>query len=101
MTGDGPLELRTGDDVLAGHTVGFLKIDVEGMEMDALRGLEATIRTQRPVIFIEVDDRNIVGFNTWMSEHRYDVVEQLKKWGNTNFIVRPRTDGDTAAPHDA
>jgi FkbM family methyltransferase len=34
----------------------FIKIDVEGMELEVLRGAEATIRRCRPVLYVE-DDR--------------------------------------------
>jgi FkbM family methyltransferase len=31
----------------------LIKLDVEGMEEDVLRGAEATIRRQRPIVFVE------------------------------------------------
>lgn len=37
--------------------VGFMKIDVEGHELEVLRGAEATITTSRPTVFIEVEQR--------------------------------------------
>jgi len=45
-----------GDDALAGlgGQVAVIKIDVEGAELDVLRGLLATLKRDRPVIFLEV-----------------------------------------------
>lgn len=36
----------------------FLKIDVEGMELNVLRGAENTIKTYRPIIYAEADREN-------------------------------------------
>jgi FkbM family methyltransferase len=36
---------------------GFIKIDVEGFELSVLRGAEETIRTHKPVLLIELDER--------------------------------------------
>ncbi|MFC0502006.1 FkbM family methyltransferase [Asaia krungthepensis] len=43
------------DDVLAGRQVRLIKIDVEGFEMQVLRGAAALITSCRPVIYIEND----------------------------------------------
>lgn len=45
-----------GDDAVgsSGSSVGVLKIDAEGAELDVLRGFERTIARDRPVIFCEV-----------------------------------------------
>lgn len=48
------VEVLPGDKVLESkERVGFIKIDVEGMELQVLRGLERTIRSNRPVIMFE------------------------------------------------
>ena len=44
------------DDLSLTETVSFMKLDVEGMELDALRGAHATIARFRPVIFFEQND---------------------------------------------
>lgn len=38
--------------------VGFIKIDIEGHELNALKGAEDTIRRDRPTILVEVLDRS-------------------------------------------
>lgn len=43
------------DDVLRSHTVGLLKLDVEGFELNALKGAEETIARSRPAIYVEND----------------------------------------------
>ena len=37
--------------------LGFIKIDVEGSELNVLRGAEETIRAHKPVLLIEIDER--------------------------------------------
>lgn len=41
------------DDVFDLDALRLIKIDVEGMEADVIRGAERTIRTHRPIIFVE------------------------------------------------
>lgn len=46
------------DDLVGDDTVAFIKIDVEGMEAKVLRGLERTIKRDRPIMFIEAFHHN-------------------------------------------
>lgn len=57
------IELRRLDDVAAVREarVGFIKIDVEGHELAALRGAEQVIDTQRPIVMFEQDESEIAG----------------------------------------
>lgn len=51
------IQVRIGDDVLAelgAEPPGIIKIDVEGVEVSVLRGLERTLRTAQPILFFEV-----------------------------------------------
>jgi FkbM family methyltransferase len=55
------LPVRHGDDYLAGHGVSkvdVLKIDIQGFERHALKGLSGTIGRNRPLICIEIGDEN-------------------------------------------
>lgn len=55
-----PVEVRRLDD-LGFRDVGFLKIDVEGLELDVLRGAASTIATSQPRIMIEIEQRHLDG----------------------------------------
>jgi FkbM family methyltransferase len=52
---DGESELVTLDDELpAGRPVDIIKIDVEGAELDVLKGAERTLKEHRPLLYIEI-----------------------------------------------
>ena len=53
-TGETEVQARRLDDVLAGRKVTFIKMDIEGSEMAALRGAERIIREQRPRLAISI-----------------------------------------------
>jgi FkbM family methyltransferase len=48
------VELAVGDEVVASEEpIGFIKVDVEGAELQVLQGLEQTIRSHLPLIMLE------------------------------------------------
>ena len=52
---------RTTLDTLADRDIGFVKIDVEGHEMQVLRGADSLIQRQRPTFLVEVEERHRSG----------------------------------------
>ena len=68
----------------------FIKIDIEGMEMEVLAGLAETIRSWRPNIFIEIQACNLAQFNSWCNAVHYNVVGQHKRYEDiVNFMIVP------------
>ena len=49
-----PVKLRTFDSWRA-TTADFIQLDVEGMELDVLRGARETLKTEKPTLFLECD----------------------------------------------
>ncbi len=89
--GPGSIQLMQGDLALGDREVDFIKIDVEGMEMRVLAGLEMTIKRRRPKIFIEVDNSNAAVFTQWVANNEYRVVERFRRYQeNENYLVIPQ-----------
>ena len=51
--------------------VTFVKVDVEGHELELLYGARLTIRQNRPVVLIEVKDRNRAAVGDYFRDMRY------------------------------
>jgi FkbM family methyltransferase len=51
--------------------VGFVKMDVEGHEVEVLKGSAATIGQSRPIVLIEVQDRNLKSVDSWFLDINY------------------------------
>ena len=83
------LELARGDDLLC-EMVDFIKIDVEGLELQVLEGLRRTIADSRPLLFVEVENENRARFETLMAELGYKIAEQFRRYDqNVNFLAMP------------
>lgn len=89
LPGDGAIEVRTGDDMLAHVSPSLIKIDVEGMEILVLEGLHDTIEQHRPTILIEVDNVNEEAFLAWVEKAQYEVVQIFIRYKtNKNYLIK-------------
>jgi FkbM family methyltransferase len=68
-------------DSLGLRGVTFMKIDVEGHELSALRGAELTIRRDRPRLLIEIEERR---------QPVQTVTFLLKSWGYRGWVLPGR-----------
>jgi FkbM family methyltransferase len=91
IEGDGSIELRPGDELIPSEEpVGFIKIDVEGLEMEVLKGLSQTIARCRPVMFVEVDDKQRAEFENYCRSERYSIEWENRPYtGMANLLLRP------------
>jgi FkbM family methyltransferase len=86
-TGDIPIE--PGDWVIQGHDFGLIKIDVEGDEMEVLEGLSETIGRCKPVLFIEVWDKNHERAEALIAKWGYRVVDEYRRYNMmTNLVCK-------------
>ncbi|MCV3765728.1 FkbM family methyltransferase [Rhizobium sp. TRM95796] len=85
----GSIKMVPGDDLLA-HVdkIDFLKIDVEGKEIDVIQGLRKTLERHKPAIFIEVDLKNLAEINALFSALGYRVVDEHQRYRSlTNLML--------------
>jgi FkbM family methyltransferase len=69
------------------ENVGFMKIDVEGHELEVLRGASELIASQRPNVVIEVEHGDVDGVFAWFAEREYEGTFYDRGW-------RPLADWD-------
>ena len=98
-----PVAVVRGDDALASlevGRVGVIKIDVEGSELDVLRGLAGTLAEYRPSVLCEILPSYAPGRQRWSSRQpRVDaLVTMMQGAGYRLFRLLP--DGDVT-PLDA
>jgi FkbM family methyltransferase len=55
--------------------VDFIKLDVEGMEMEALEGADKTIKSSRPILLVEKIKSNSEQLHRWFSDRGYTLRE--------------------------
>jgi len=88
LKGQGDLTVLRGDAVLQDVTPDFIKIDVEGMELDVLAGLSGVFDRCHPNILIEVDNENDVAFMDWAKRSDYKIIKTLQRYRtNKNHLI--------------
>lgn len=72
----------------------FVKIDVEGMELDVLAGMTEVIAASRPRMFIEVNNDKRGAFLDWVAANSYVVADTFSRYDtNMNFMIVPNVRG--------
>ena len=58
------------------------------MELAVLKGMQKIIHKYKPNIFIEVNDSNLEGFNRWIRENNYVILDMFRRYEtNQNFLI--------------
>lgn len=85
----GEVDLITGDEIIGAQEVDFIKIDVEGMEVEVLKGLNSTLKNQRPAIFIEIADSKKAACTNILDDFGYVCVFSEKNYpAMANYLFR-------------
>jgi FkbM family methyltransferase len=85
---DGEIVVAPLDSMVTGR-VDLLKIDVEGMELKVLAGAARLISRSRPLIFIEVANRNTNDLMAWLKIADYRVARIFTDKGHANYLLAP------------
>ncbi len=88
---EGTVPVRPLDDLVDGP-VDFIKIDVEGMEMEALAGAAGLIAAQHPHLYVEVVDARIAEFMLWVDANSYVVEKLFPDKTHCNYLLTPQRD---------
>ena len=95
LAGAGEIEVFPGHDLLAGSVPDLIKIDVEGMEISVLSGLEPLLERCRPAMLVEVDNENDAAFRAWVSARGYTTVATHQRYRtNKNHLIADTARGE-------
>jgi FkbM family methyltransferase len=87
----GQVTIVRGDELVDGEVFDFVKIDVEGSELEVIEGLQGLIRNSKPIMFVEVWEANRHGFDALMHALDYEVVTEYRRYDvANNLLVRPK-----------
>jgi hypothetical protein len=66
--------------------IGFIKIDVEGHELEVLQGAEQTIRRNTPTLMVEIEERHRKGSVAEVSNFLVSLEYVMYYWGGESFF---------------
>lgn len=91
-SGDSIIDTITIDSLTEAMPVDFIKVDVEGMELEVLRGAFNTIKTQRPILYVENDRlEKSSDLITYIRSFDYRVFEHLPPLFSANNFNKNST----------
>jgi len=76
-------DFKNGDEVLnfKGDNLA-IKIDVEGHELNVLKGIQTLLKSNKCIIQIEIFEKNFSSVNSYLIEHNFILVDQIKQRSN-------------------
>ncbi|WP_234310757.1 MULTISPECIES: FkbM family methyltransferase [unclassified Streptomyces] len=91
-----PVRVTTVDALRAGGVLGrvdFVKADVEGAEPAVLLGADRTLRSDRPAVLLEIEERHLAKYG-WNAQGVVDLMERqgyrMYAWRNARWRPVPR-----------
>jgi len=87
-SGDGSVTVKSLDELITRKT-DLLKIDVEDMEVEVLKGAESLIRRDHPILMIEIQDENLLPILDMTDRLGYTVRDIFADFGYANYLLMP------------
>ena len=100
-----PIKIKKLDDIKIENKIGLIKIDVEGHEKNVIQGGLETIKNNKPILLVEIEERhtktpvieiikfiNAIGYKTFISKEESLIdIEKIKDYNNeNNFFFLPK-----------
>ena len=67
-------------DSLKLENIGMIKIDAEGFEIQVLRGLNDTIKINKPILFIEIHNHKYNEYENYLKSINYKITKRLGEY---------------------
>ena len=77
-------------DELIKEKVDFIKVDVQGTEIEALAGAKNLISSYQPDMLVEVAKSHIKEFQKFLEQVRYQTVKTFDHGRYVNFYIKPK-----------
>lgn len=78
LDNSGSIEMRSIDSLNISNKIGLVKIDVEGFELNVLRGMKNVLLQNKPYMTIEIRDKNFKDASLFLSSLGYKYIEISK-----------------------
>ena len=91
ITQGGDIDVIRADAALEGVTPDFIKLDVEGMEIEVLKGLGEIPRRDKPLMYIEVNNENAEAFEAWRDEQQFVSLHTIKRYRSSVYHLIAHT----------
>ncbi|WP_307311731.1 FkbM family methyltransferase [Neobacillus driksii] len=87
INADGDVEIVKIDD-LELESPDFIKMDVEGFELQALKGMEIVLSEEAPVIWVEIQPENFYDVDQYLSGLGYILID---RWLDNYIYIKQKT----------
>jgi FkbM family methyltransferase len=84
-----PIEIVPLDELIT-EKVGFIKVDVQGSEMDALEGGRNLFLTSKPHALVEVTKAHVKDFIQFVELIQYQAIKAFDHGRYVNFYIKPQ-----------